>query len=287
MSALSVLFALVAAGLFAVGTVFEQKGAMEEPDADALRAGFLLRLVRKPVWLAGLLADALGYAAQAAALGVGRLIVVQPLLVASVVFALPLGVRMTGQRIGRREVAGAAAVCAGLVVFMLVANPSDGLADAPGRDWLVAAGVVGAIAALLTLAAVGRSAGVKAALLGTASGIIFGLVAALTKSTVDRFDDGLVAVVWNWHAYALIAASLIGFGLLQASLQTGALAPTVTTSMVFETVAGVAVGIALLHEELHEQAWGVVVSCLALAVILAGVIALAGSESAPRESPPT
>jgi drug/metabolite transporter (DMT)-like permease len=286
-SVLSVLFALVAAGLFAVGTVFEQKGAMEEPDADALRAGFLLRLVRKPIWLLGLLADALGYAAQAAALGVGRLIVVQPLLVASVVFALPLGVRMTGQRIGRREVAGAAAVCAGLVVFMLVANPSDGLADAPGRHWLVAAGVVGAIAAILTLAAVGRSAGVKAALLGTASGIIFGLVAALTKSTVDRFDDGLVAVVWNWHAYALIAASLIGFTLLQASLQTGALAPSVTTAMVFETVAGVAVGIALLHEELHEEPWGVVVSSLALAVILGGVIALAGSQSAPRENPPT
>lgn len=286
MSALSVLFALVAAGLFAVGTVFEQKGAMEEPDADALRAGFLLRLVRKPVWLVGLVADALGYAAQAAALGVGRLIVVQPLLVASVVFALPLGVRMTGQRIGRREVVGAGAVCAGLVVFMLVANPSAGRDDAAGRDWLVTGGVVGAAAVVLTLGAIGRSAGVKAALLGTAAGIIFGFVSALTKSTVDRFDDGLLAVVGNWHAYALIAASLIGFTLLQASLQTGALAPSVTTSIVFETVAGVAIGIALLGEELHEQAWGLAVSGLALAVILGGVIALAGSESAPAENPP-
>jgi len=125
---------------------------------------------------------------------------------------------------------------------------------------------------------------VKAALLGTAAGIIFGFVSALTKSTVDRFDDGLVAVVWNWHVYALIAASLIGFTLLQASLQRGALAPSVTTSMVFETVAGVAVGIALLGEELHEQPWGLAVSGLALAVILGGVIALAGSQSATSES---
>jgi drug/metabolite transporter (DMT)-like permease len=285
-SALSVLFALVAAALFAVGTVFEQKGAMQEPGAEALRVGFLLRLIRKPVWLIGVLADALGYAAQAAALGVGRLIVVQPLLVTSVVFALPLGVRMTGQRIGRREIAGAAAVCGGLVVFMLVANPSAGRADAAGRDWLVAAGAVGVPAALLTLASIGRSAGVKAALLGTAAGIIFGFVSALTKSTVDRFDDGLVAVVWNWHVYALIAASLIGFALLQASLQTGALAPSITTSMVFETVAGVAIGISLLGEELHEQVWGLAVSGLALAVILGGVIALAGSQAALSEHPP-
>ncbi|MBA3716897.1 MAG: DMT family transporter [Actinobacteria bacterium] len=282
MSILSVLFALIAAGLFAVGTVFEQKGAMEEPDT---RAGLLLRLVRKPVWLVGVLADALGYAAQAAALGVGKLIVVQPLLVASVVFALPLGVRMTGQRIGRREVVGAATVCAGLVVFMVVANPSGGRTDAAGRDWLIAGGVVAAAAAVLTLGAIGRSAGVKAALLGTAAGIIFGLVSALTKATVDRFDDGLLAVVWNWHAYVLIAASLVGFTLLQASLQTGALAPSVTTSMVFETVAGVAIGIVLLGEELHEQAWGIAVSAVALAAILAGVIALAGSQSAPSDNP--
>ena len=42
---------------------------MQESDEAALRAGFLIRLLRKPVWLAGLVADAGGYLAQAAALG--------------------------------------------------------------------------------------------------------------------------------------------------------------------------------------------------------------------------
>jgi drug/metabolite transporter (DMT)-like permease len=276
-SALAVVLALVAAALFAVGTVFEQKGTMQEPDA---RASLLLRLLRRPIWLLGVLADAAGYAAQAGALGVGRLVVVQPLLVASVVFALPLGVRFTGQRVGRREVLGAAAVCGGLVAFMLVANPSGGRDDVAVRDWLVGGAVVGGVALVLTLAAIGRSPGVKAALLGTSAGVIFGLVAALTKATVDRFDDGFLAVVWDWHAYALIVASLIGFALLQASLQTGALAPSVATSMVFETVAGIAIGISLLEEQLHEAAWGMAVSSLALAVIVAGLVTLARSESA-------
>jgi hypothetical protein len=80
-SSLSVGLALLAGFLFAIGTVLQQKGAMEESDSDALKASFIIRLLRKPVWLTGLVADALGYVAQAAALGVGKLIVVQPLLV--------------------------------------------------------------------------------------------------------------------------------------------------------------------------------------------------------------
>ncbi len=288
MSTLSVVLALVAALFFAFGTVLQQKGAMQEPSSEALRAGFLLRLLHKPVWLVGVLCDGLGYAGQAAALGVGKLIVVQPLLVASVVFALPLGVRLTGQRIGRREVAGALSVTLGLAVFTLVADPRGGKADATDRAWVIGAVVIGAAAALLTLAGLGRSAPMKAALLGTAAGTIFGLVAALTKATVDRFDDGLVAVVANWHVYGLIATSLAGFALVQASLQTGALAPSIATTMVFETLVGVAVGILMLDETLHEQAWGVTVCFLALAVVLAGLAVLAQSQGAAEaraESP--
>jgi drug/metabolite transporter (DMT)-like permease len=253
-SLLSVILALGAAALFALGTVLQQKGAMQEWDAEALKAGFLLRLAQKPVWLLGVLADGLGYTAQAAALGVGKLIVVQPLLVASVVFALPLGVRLTGQKIGRREVVGAGGVCLGLAAFSLVSNPSGGQADATDRAWLIGSLVVGGTAALLTLASLGRRPGVRAALLGTAAGVIFGLVAALTKATVDRFDNGFVAVVANWHLYGLIGASVVGFALVQMSLQTGALAPSIATTMVFETIVGVAVGIFMLHEEIHEDA---------------------------------
>jgi drug/metabolite transporter (DMT)-like permease len=283
MNLLSVILALVAAALFALGTVLQQKGAMQESDADALKAGFLLRLAQKPIWLLGVLADGLGYIAQAAALGVGKLIVVQPLLVASVVFALPLGVRLTGQKIGRREVAGAASVCVGLAVFTLIANPEGGTADATDRAWLIGSLVVGATAAALSLAALGRSPGVKAALFGTAAGVIFGIVAALTKATVDRFDNSFTAVFADWHLYGLIGSSLIGFALVQMSLQTGALAPAISTTMVFETIVGVAVGIFMLHEELHPEPWGIAVSLLALVAVLAGLVALARSQGAAEE----
>lgn len=288
MAALAVPLALLAALFFAIATVCEQKGAMEEPQSQALRPGFLLRLARKPVWLIGLSADALGYSTQAAALGLGRLVSVQPLLVASVVFALPLGARITHQHIGRREVVGAAAVCTGLVVFRVVATPYGGRADATAAGWVIGAAVVGGLALLCILAAFGRAAGVRATLLGIAGGMVLGgIVAALTKATVDRFDEGLGAVVGDWHVYVLAAVALTGFLLVQASLQTGTLAPAMTSETVLEAVAGVAVGIFVLNERLDQSPGQTVVSLLGLALVVVGLLVLARSRGAVRRRAPS
>jgi drug/metabolite transporter (DMT)-like permease len=285
-SALSIGLALFAGFLFAIGSVLQQKGTLEEPDANALRAGFILRLLRRPIWLLGVVADGAGYVAQAAALGVGKLVVVQPLMVSSVVFALPLGVWLTHQRVGRREILGAGAVVAGLTVFMVVSNPSGGHDDASLATWAIAAGATGGAALGLVLAAAGRRPAVRAALIGSSAGILFGFVAGLTKSTVDRFGDGAAAVFGDWHIYALAAASFAGFMLVQASLHTGALAPAISTSMVLETVVGVLIGITVLEESLHESEWGLAVTALALSSIVAGLIALARAHEAPPEPAP-
>lgn len=287
MSLLAIILALVGAVLFAFGTVLQQKGAMEEAGDETLGAGGLVRLLRKPVWLLGVAIDALGYACQAAALGVGTIVVVQPLLVLSVVFALPIGARFTGQRIGRREILGAVAVVIGLVIFTLVSNPEGGKDDATDRAWIIGAVITGGLAAVLVLASRGsRTPGVRAALVGTASGVLFGLIAALTKATVDRLDDGIVSVVANWHLYGLIAASVIAFALMQAALATGALAPAISTVMVFETIVGVAAGIWMLDEQLHEEAWGTAVSLVSLVIVIGGLVALSRSQGAAEAGAP-
>lgn len=286
MNLLAIVLALVGAVLFAFGTVLQQRGAMEEAGDETLGAGGLVRLLRKPVWLLGVAIDAAGYACQAAALGVGTIVVVQPLLVLSVVFALPIGARLTGQRIGRREVMGAVTVVLGLVLFTLISNPEGGKDDATDRAWIIGAAITGGISLALVLASRGsRSPGVRAALVGTASGVLFGLIAALTKATVDRLDDGIVAVLANWHLYGLIAASVIAFALMQAALATGALAPAISTVMVFETIVGVAAGIWMLGEELHEETWGTAVSVVSLLIVVAGLVALSRSQGAGEAGP--
>jgi hypothetical protein len=57
---LDIGLALVAALLFALGTVLRQKAGLEGPDAmEGASSGLLLRMARKPVWLADVAAAVL------------------------------------------------------------------------------------------------------------------------------------------------------------------------------------------------------------------------------------
>jgi drug/metabolite transporter (DMT)-like permease len=285
MMAASAVLALAAAVLFALGTVLQQRVAATATGAQAMRAGFLLRLARQPLWLAGIAVDVAGFLCQATALGLGRIVVVQPLIATSVVFALPFGIWLTGQKVGRSEWMAAAVVLAGLGAFLAISDPSGGRDDATAGAWIVSGVLIGAACAALVLAAGRRPAGVRAALLGTATGLLFGLSAALTKATVERLDDGLVDVVGDWHLYALIVVGYASVTLSQASLQTGRLAPAVATQMVLDPVTSVLLGTLAFGEQLHEQAAGVVASLAALGAMLYGLVVLAAATPEGRAQP--
>lgn len=278
---MDIVLALVAAFCFALGTVLQQKAAIDSTAAEALRAGFLLRLARRPVWLAGLAIDALGFVFQAWALGVGRLVVVQPILATTVVFALPLGVRFTSQHVTRRDVLAAIAVTAGIGAFLVIGDPSGGSDDAPVRVWLEAGAVVAVLCGALVLAAIRTSATrAKAALFGTATGILFAVSAALTKATVDALGEGIVHLVTDWHLYALVVVGYVSMSLSQISLQTGALAPAIATQMALDPIAAVPLGILVFHETLNATPLAVAGCTAAGALIVAGLVALASSRPA-------
>ena len=225
--------------------------------------------------------DALGYVCQAIALAIGKLVVVQPLLAASMVFALPLGALLSDQRIGRREVLGALAVTAGLTVFMIVSDPEGGKDDASLAGWLIAGGIIGGACAALVIAARGRRPALRAALLGSAA-CRPGALRGLTKATMDRLGEGLWEVVADWHVYALIVVGYLSLALSQASLQTGVLAPAMATTMSFNPLASLALGTLLLDEQLHESTAGVVASLLGFVVVVAGLVVLAAGGSQAR-----
>jgi drug/metabolite transporter (DMT)-like permease len=274
---MAIVLALLAALLFALGVVLQQRVAAESSAEDAEDPGFLLRLAHRPVWVLGLAVDSLGYICQAIALAIGKLVVVQPLLAASMVFALPLGALLSEQRIGRREVLGALAVTVGLTFFMIVSNPQGGRDDASVAGWLVTGGIVGGACAALVVAAHGRPPALRAALLGAAAGFVLALAAALTKATTDRLGEGLWEVAGGWHVYALAVVGYASLALSQASLQIGVLAPAMATTMSVNPLVSLALGTLLLDEQLHESASGVAVSLLGLVAVVAGLIVLAGS----------
>jgi drug/metabolite transporter (DMT)-like permease len=280
-----VILALLAALCFSLGTVLQQQVAATASEEEARRAGFLLRLARRPRWLAGIAADGLGFAAQAVALAIGRLVVVQPLLATTVVFSLPLGAKLGGRHVVRRDMVAALAVTVGLAIFLVVADPTGGREDATTAAWIVSFGVTAAVCAALSLAARGRAPARRAGLVGAAAGILFGLTAALTKATVEQVDDGLLTLFTDWHLYALLVVGYVATSLSQSSLQTGALAPSVATQMSLDPIASLLLGIFAFDETVHEDPAGLVAALAGFAVMIAGIVTLATAEHKPQPTP--
>src|SRR5580765_8409120 len=141
--------ALVAAFLFALAAALQQKGALNLPTISLAQPMSLVRLVGQTTWLLGTLALFTGYLFQAGALDRGRLSIIQPLLVTTVVFALPLGYFLTKQHVGRREVLGAVVIIIGLGLFVYFGDPAGGNENAPNSEWLIAFAVLGIFSAAL------------------------------------------------------------------------------------------------------------------------------------------
>src|SRR3954468_5259904 len=77
-SALAVLLAFATATLYALATSLQALEARRTPRSTALRASLIVRLARRPLWLAGTAAGVLAWPMQAAALALGSVALVQP-----------------------------------------------------------------------------------------------------------------------------------------------------------------------------------------------------------------
>jgi drug/metabolite transporter (DMT)-like permease len=274
------VLALVAAFFFALAAALQQKGALNLPEISLRSPASLARLAGQTMWLLGTAALLTGYVLQAAALDRGRLAIVQPLLVTTVVFALPLGYFLTKQHVGRRELGGAAVIVLGLALFAIFGDPAGGRENAPDEEWAIAIAILGVVCCVLLLFGGRGGLTMKAAVYGTVAGILFGLSAALTKPTVEVLHDGIAELLSHWEPYALAVAGVLGFVLQQVSLGTGRLAPSVATVSVANPIVGILLGAILLDERLSRPAWHVAVAYIGLGVALAGAVVISVAREA-------
>ncbi len=267
--------AILSAVLFALAAALQQTGEFHLARRGRPVTGIasLLRLVAVPVWLLGTAILLTGYLTQGAALDRGRLVVIQPLMVLTIVFALPLGHWLTGQHVSRRQVWGALAVVVGLALFTLLGDPDEGRdAATPEWEYLVAAVGVSALAVVALL--VGRRArpSLKAAALGVAAGLWFGLSATFTKPTVEELHDGISDVLSHPEVYGLLGFGLLAFVVQQLSLATGQLAPAMAGVSVANPAISVILGVVLFDERLTRPFWHVIAATLALLFALYGAV---------------
>lgn len=267
--------ALGASLLYALASVLQQKSASEQSQEHSLRLGLLTRLVRQPVWLLGIVADAAGYVLQAIALWRGAIVVVQPLLVCGLLFVLPLGVKITGLKVTKRDWLGAVAVVAGLGAFLAIANPAQGHQNANLLGWIV----VLCVAAVITgvLAGVGRRnpGRIRAITFSGAAGLVYGVAAGLTKSSAYYLSLGFGSLVTHWEPYMLLVTAAVGMVLSQSAFQAGSLDVSLPTMAAVDPIVSIVIGAAGFGEDIQLGAASGVSEAVALVVMVIGIYLLA------------
>ena len=272
---MTALLALISAVLFALAATLQQRGQFSLARAGNTIHGLggLFRLIAVPVWLLGTALLLCGYGTQAAALDDGKIVVVQPLLVTTIVWALPLGYLLSHQHVARRQVAGAAVVVIGLALFVLVGDPDQGVDNAPTDEMLLAiAAVVAIVAALLFWLRSKDNPALRAAVYGVCAGLFFGLSAMFTKPVLKDLHVSVWEAAGDWRPWALLGFGFIAFLIQQLSLSSGQLAPAVAAVSVANPAISVILGIILFQEQLTRPGWHVVVAFAALFAALGGAV---------------
>ena len=275
-----VAMALASALAAAASSIMQHHSARRAPAGKTHR--FIGHLITRPVWIGGLAAAFVGLALHVVALDQGQLAVVQPLLISGVLFALPVSALLEGRRPSGREWLLAAVLVGGLATFLLAARPSAGRVklDADVLAWstLLVLALIGVIALL----AFRWFTAQRPALLGTAAGVGYGLVAALIKQADALWHHGLLHLLTDWPIYALIAVGGAALSLTQLAYRAGPLAKSMPALTVTDPAASIALGVLAFREKLNGAA-----GALALQVIGFVVMSLAAAQLARREAEDT
>src|SRR5690242_4468420 len=279
----AVLLAVAAALCTATASVCQRAGARKNGPTAGFDARLIVRLARQPAWLLGIAAMIGGFVFQLTALRFGELALVQPILAAELLFVFGYLAVAGSRRPRLRDWLAAAAMSAGIGVFLRLAAPSGGRLHAPGSSWLLAglvtAGIV--VAALAVASSLGRrpgaSRGRRTAVLGAATGISWGFMAAVIKELSAHLGGGPGAVFSTWSLYVLIVAGAVTMLLASHALAAGPLAASQPGFTILDPLTASLLGVFLFGEHIRTDAGSLVGEVLALAVVIAGAATLSRS----------
>lgn len=271
--------AVLAALLVGVGSVIEQRTAAKAPPEFSLSPKLLLWLAKRPIWLAGFSTTLLGNLVFAAALGSGSVALVQAMFTLRLLFALTVSSAWAQHRVPLRDSAGAAAVAAGLVGFLVGSRPSQSEAPADvDLTWVLWGGSV--VVVVLGLIVAARAVGPvgKAGLLGIAAGGLYGLQSSLIHTAVDVFStSGIAGLATTWSGYTVVAMALLGMLLVQSAYEAAPLSVSYPAIVTTELLAGISLGVVLLGGSLSLHPVGIVFGALGVAAMVVGVVLLTTS----------
>lgn len=293
---LAVLLSVAASFCTATSSVCQRLGARNQA-VKGFDPWLVFRLARNPVWLLGFASMLAGFALQVAALHFGPLALVQPILAIELLFVFAYLAILTAVRYGRRVQArdwlAAVGMSAGISVFLRAAAPSGGRLHAPASLWWLAGLITGGCVLVAVLFAarlspghlgpssdadlLARHAVRRAAILGAATGISWGFVAAVIKELSSHVGQGLGAVFANWAVYVLMGTGAVAMLLVSNALAAGPLAASQPGFTIGDPITAALLGLFLFGESMQTSPAALAGQAAGVAILVAGVAALSHS----------
>ncbi|MGO8955891.1 MAG: DMT family transporter [Streptosporangiaceae bacterium] len=285
----AILLAIAASFCTATSSVCQRLGARDS-QAASFDARLPFRLARRPIWLAGIASMILGFGFQLTALHFGALALVQPILALELLFVFGYMAILDSRRLQWRDWLAAAAMSAGLGLFLFAASPSAGRAHAPAQLWWLAglASLAVVVVGMTVAFGLGHSSAApasrRAAVLGAVTGVSWGFVAAVIKEFSSHLGGGAAAIFSNWSVYVLIGAGAASLLIASHALAAGPLAASQPGFTIVDPLAASLLGMFLFGERIDAGTTDLAAEALSLALLLTGVLVLSHSRLVQGET---
>lgn len=242
----------------------------------ALNPKLLLELARRPLWLLGVGGTIGGLVLQLTALRFGALVLVQPILITSLLFATVFSAWLAHRQVDAVIMLGAFLCSAGLAAFLLLARPSAGLAaPSSGAKALPLATVLVVVLAGCVIAARHVRHRARVLLLALSTGLAYGITAALMKVVTALFEGGPSVLFTHPVLYLACLLGPIGFLLSQNTFQEGKLiAPALAVITTVDPLIGVLLGMRWFGEEVTTSPAAIAGQLVAGLGVIGGILLL-------------
>ncbi|MET8388897.1 DMT family transporter [Streptosporangium canum] len=274
--------ALVGALGYALGAALQQFEAVSE--------GASLKLMRRPRWWVGGVIGFAGASMHAIALSFAPLVAVQPISVATLVFAVPLAAMLHGRRPHRAEIIGSIAVAVGLLGLMLLVPVHAVTPHMTGGEAFGFLACVGLVVLVAHLAARKATGSNKALLLSVGAGAVTASVSTFVRVVGGNLNGDLRNLL-SWFTVAVPVLLICAVVLLQKSYAVGYFGIAYATVQVIDPVTSILAGVLLLDEAMPTGLSNVIPAIFAAALLVWGTITLgrlspdhSGGQTSTRET---
>jgi drug/metabolite transporter (DMT)-like permease len=275
---LSFLLAAIAACGNALANVMQRKASLQQPPDRKFGRALLWDLLHRSTWLLGFAGMVGSFVFQALALGFGPLSSVETIITLEVPLTLLVASRVFATPLGRGEWSGILLMTGSMIALLAVLDPRPGNeSDVSYMIYALAGGATAGMIVVLIIAAQRGHRLWRTACLGAATGASFGLTATLIKEVVAQFSArGIVGVVTTWQTYAAIGTGIFGVVVMQWALHLGPLLAAQPGFTLMDPLVSIFWGVLVYNEVIRRGIWLLPAAIAAVGIGL-GVVLLARS----------